>query len=606
MREAAAKKAEDARHFENDEKILDQINEQISSAETSVNKPAERPEQEVAAGAQIVERVQKENVKTKAEDHPLLKREKAKLKKLEKEQTEIADRLESITGMSPDEAYEKLVLNAGFMGRIKRGLAKLANVPTYKLLEQWLELGKKVEESSSYIQGVKPDAMQIRKGRYLRAGGAERGEEIAEAAIGRELAREYSAQHGPLTEESLGLDEVSEAAPVEAATEQVLTKEEMKDVKRLNDMFYGMLGMEGEVENATNEQLLESLSDLEDRLARYEESVESVFSRNLDSTNEELGDIAVKADNQLKALQAAFQKRRADLQQQIRGAGKGKRTMGVVLTPGRSSGGTSFGASAMDRRAVASRRAESSEVSEEEWQAKLDKYRSEYEASQQEIRAQEEASKTAATEVAEAPVEAVTEEPAVLSEDEQIERVASDFKQGIVRDAEGNIITDEKIIKAKRPRSRVPARLPTSGSSTERAMQKAAPVELYERPEPSTEDPRLAFQRERANDIKKVREQYAKAAEVWNEATAKLQGLDDEERDALKEIFGTFDIATAYTLDRAAFDMDNANQDTKNRLEKADAILNPKQENGSIIIDPEYLKEVKALKKKNKTNKKAA
>ena len=155
------------------------------------------------AGERIKAGVQAE--RASAETDPARKRAIAKLKKLEAEHEETGKRLRDLTGMEPEDAYEKLVLNGGFMARIKRGLAELANVPTYKLLDSWVESGKKLEEVDREVVGTKPDIGHVQKAKGLSGRANEEME--TKSAIGRDDARIYRKKNEmkPLdTSESVG------------------------------------------------------------------------------------------------------------------------------------------------------------------------------------------------------------------------------------------------------------------------------------------------------------------------------------------------------------------------------------------------------------------
>jgi len=307
------------------------------------------PKQELAeAGEEIAAGMRAE--RKAAEMDPARKRAANKLKKLEAEQDATAQRLRDLTGMEPEDAYEKLVLNAGFMGRIRRGLAGLANVPTYGLLDAWFEKGKEIETVSAEVYGSK-----------------------------------------------------------------------------------------------------------------------------------------VQPEHEFKVRGKKMMKREPD-------------------------------------------------------------------------------------------------------EDDVAEAIEADYKQGIVRDAEGNVIEDEKKVRAKRPMSRVGMRKVsmTAGGTVEEAMSKGGRVELYQGEGSSTElppvaetvkpaeaveeDPFIEYQKERAADINVVRKEYPRAAEIWNSINARLQSMEQIALLDLSEVFGTRDIATAYTLDRAFYDMDG-DQEAKARLAKADKLM---------------------------------
>lgn len=307
-----------------------------------------------------------------AETDPARTRSMARLKKIEGEHFKIGQELRDVTGMNPDEAYEKLVLNAGFMGRIRRGLASLANVPTYKLLDQWFETGKKVEEAQNEVVGVNASAEQRFKARGKR---------------------------------------------------------QMIDVE-----------------------------------------------------------------------QAA--------------------------------------AEATDRE--------------------------------------------------------------FMKENPEVAAIEEDYKKGIVRDAEGTVIDDEKKIRTKRPMSRVPGRkVSMSSGGISDAMSRAEPVRLYQPEGPSREMPEeakteqesvtLEYQKERAADINTVRKEYPRAAELWNSIASRLQGMEQAQLDQLQEVFGTRDLATAYVLDRAFYDMDG-DQEAKARIAEADKIM------GIEEVSPKKVR-LKAVKK---------
>jgi len=566
-----------------------EINEEAAKAKESVGQKIAKREQKKIASA---------------ESDPYLKEEVKKLNKLQAEQKEISDRLESLTGMTADEAYENLVLKSGFMGRIKRGLASMANIPTYKLLDEWLALSRKTEESQRLIDGVKPDLLQQRRGRYQRAKAEGPSEEmLVKRALEREAAREYAEEHGPLTEESLGLDQVnvqeqqssealpemlseedqeieriaadykegivrdadgevitderairrprpaglvnyggragtstsfgevggrrglttrgSEQAPAvteeewqaqleanrqayEASQREIasqkriteeekpstpeLTKQELLAIQRFDQMFKDMQGLQAEIEAATDEQALESQNSFNERMALFDKEIEALIEKNNNSTSEELFESAKRADEELKKLKDAYQKKYAALQQSARSAGKGQRRTGITLSSGRTSGGRSFGASAMDRRATISTRPEQPSVTEADWQTELAKNQQEYEASKQEDR--------------------------------------------------------------------------------------------------------LAYQRQNANEIASIRTEYPQAAEEWNKINTKLQELDQEDRDELSSIFGTSDIATAYTLNLARKDL-KGDKNAESLIDKANTLLGINKPNQKIVIDPEYLKEVR-------------
>lgn len=305
---------------------------------------------------EVGERIQ-ENVRAErasAETDPARKRSLAKLKKLEAEHAATGNRLRDLTGMEPEDAYEKLVLNGGFMTRIRRGLAKLANVPTYDLLDSWIESGKKMEEVDREVMGVKPDLMQ--------------------------------------------------------------------------------------------------------------------------------------------SLSAKGKRQRIDVEEAAQ--------------------------QATDREFIA--------------------------------------------------------------ENPEVAAIDQDYKSGVVRNAEGGVIQDEKEIRAKRPMSRVPSRKVSMGTgSISDAMSRAEPVRLYQPEAESPSMPKvvkeeesvtLEFQKERAADINTVRKEYPRAAELWNSIAARMQGMEQDQLDALQEVFGTRDLATAYVLDRAFYDMDG-DQEAKARIAEADKIM---------------------------------
>jgi hypothetical protein len=305
---------------------------------------------------EVGERIQ-ENVRAErasAETDPARKRSLAKLKKLEAEHAATGNRLRDLTGMEPEDAYEKLVLNGGFMTRIRRGLAKLANVPTYDLLDTWIESGKKLEEVDREVMGVKPDLMQ--------------------------------------------------------------------------------------------------------------------------------------------SLSAKGKRQRIDVEEAAQ--------------------------QATDREFIA--------------------------------------------------------------ENPEVAAIDQDYKSGVVRNAEGAVIQDEKEIRAKRPMSRVPSRKVVMGSGgISDAMSRAEPVRLYQPGAESRSMPKvvkeeesvtLEFQKERAADINTVRKEYPRAAELWNSIAARMQGMEQDQFDALQEVFGTRDLATAYVLDRAFYDMDG-DQEAKARIAEADKIM---------------------------------
>lgn len=192
--------------------------------------------------------------------------------------------------------------------------------------------------------------------------------------------------------------------------------------------------------------------------------------------------------------------------------------------------------------------------------------------------------------VAKAKAKADAERAAMKSPEEQeIENIEADFKKGVVRNAEGGVIEDEKQIRAKRPMSRVSGRRVSmsAGGSVVESMAKAESVPVYQPGEEAQEMPRmrktkveapaeenelLKFQKERAADINVVRKEYPRAAEVWNSIATRLQGMEKDQLDGLSEIFGTRDIATAYVLDRAFNDMDG-DKAAFARLQEADKIL---------------------------------
>jgi hypothetical protein len=306
-----------------------------------------------------------------AEMDPARKRSLARLKKMEGEHYNIGLRLHDLTGMTPDEAYEKLVLNAGMLGRIRRGLANLANVPTYKLLDEWFETGKKVEALQNEVTGIKPDL-----GQQIRARGKSQMLEVEEAA-----------------------------------------------------------------EQAT------------DRL--------------------------------------------------------------------------------------------------------------------------------------------------YMQENPDVAAIDADYKKGVVRDAEGAVIEDEKKIRAKRPQSRVPARIASTGTPTiEQAVSSRAarvePIEMEESGRMSDAEVKLAidaqeYQKSRSAEINTVRKEYLRAAELWNSIQSRLQGTENERLDRLYEVYGTRDIATAYVLDRAFYDMDG-DQEAKARLDRADKILGIQEVSPAKKVRPKMVK----------------
>jgi hypothetical protein len=306
----------------------------------------------VEVGERIQANVRAE--RASAETDPARKRSLAKLKKLEAEHAATGNRLRDLTGMEPEDAYEKLVLNGGFMTRIRRGLAKLANVPTYDLLDSWIESGKKMEEVDREVMGVKPDLMQ--------------------------------------------------------------------------------------------------------------------------------------------SLSAKGKRQRIDVEEAAQ--------------------------QATDREFIA--------------------------------------------------------------ENPEVAAIDQDYKSGVVRNAEGGVIQDEKEIRAKRPMSRVPSRKVSMGTgSISDAMSRAEPVRLYQPEAESPSMPKdvkeeesvtLEFQKERAADINTVRKEYPRAAELWNSIAARMQGMEQDQLDALQEVFGTRDLATAYVLDRAFYDMDG-DQEAKARIAEADKIM---------------------------------
>lgn len=142
---------------------------------------------QLKAGAKIKAGVQRE--RESAELDPARKSAMANLKKLEAEHEELGKQLRNLTDMDPQDAYEKLVLNGGFMLRMKRGLAKLANDPTYEVLDNWIESGKKVEEADRLIVGAKPDFGQTSKAKSLRNRADE--ETVTKAAGDRATASAY-------------------------------------------------------------------------------------------------------------------------------------------------------------------------------------------------------------------------------------------------------------------------------------------------------------------------------------------------------------------------------------------------------------------------------
>jgi len=347
-----------------DKEWAERIKQDIEKTEAKRAEKARKPKLEIATeqeertfvGKQIQQDIRSE--RKSAETDPARKRSLASLKKLEGEHYNIGLELRDLTGLTPDEAYEKLVLNAGFMGRIKRGMATLAGVKTYKLLDDWFETGKKVEVLQNEVVGIPPNAEQGSRARGKR--------------------------------------------------------------------------------------------------------------------------------NMVNVEEAAAQ--------------------------------------ATDRIFV--------------------------------------------------------------EENPEVAAIDADFKQGIVRDAEGAVIDDEKKIRAKRPMSRVPSRKVSMGTgSLADSMAKADRVQLYQPDEASRElptqrapkveapvDPIMEFQKERSNDINVVRKEYPRAAEIWNSISTRLQSLEESQVTALSGIFGTRDISTAYVLDRAFYDMDG-DQEAKARIQQADKIL---------------------------------
>ncbi|QQR61301.1 hypothetical protein IPH19_02485 [Candidatus Uhrbacteria bacterium] len=315
-------------------------------------KEVQSKQERAEAGKRIQANVSAE--RASAETDPARKRSLAKLKKLEAEHAATGNRLRDLTGMEPEDAYEKLVLNGGFMTRIRRGLAKLANVPTYDLLDSWIESGKKLEEVDREVMGVKPDLMQ--------------------------------------------------------------------------------------------------------------------------------------------SLSAKGKRQRIDVEEAAQ--------------------------QATDREFIA--------------------------------------------------------------ENPEVAAIDQDYKSGVVRNAEGGVIQDEKEIRAKRPMSRVPSRKVSMGTgSISDAMSRAEPVRLYQPEAESPSMPKdvkeeesvtLEFQKERAADINTVRKEYPRAAELWNSIAARMQGMEQDQLDALQEVFGTRDLATAYVLDRAFYDMDG-DQEAKARIAEADKIM---------------------------------
>ena len=315
-------------------------------------KEVQSKQERAEAGKRIQANVSAE--RASAETDPARKRSLAKLKKLEAEHAATGNRLRDLTGMEPEDAYEKLVLNGGFMTRIRRGLAKLANVPTYDLLDSWIESGKKLEEVDREVMGVKPDLMQ--------------------------------------------------------------------------------------------------------------------------------------------SLSAKGKRQRIDVEEAAQ--------------------------QATDREFIA--------------------------------------------------------------ENPEVAAIDQDYKSGVVRNAEGGVIQDEKEIRAKRPMSRVPSRKVSMGTgSISDAMSRAEPVRLYQPEAESPSMPKvvkeeesvtLEFQKERAADINTVRKEYPRAAELWNSIAARMQGMEQDQLDAMQEVFGTRDLATAYVLDRAFYDMDG-DQEAKARIAAADKIM---------------------------------
>jgi hypothetical protein len=355
-------------------------------------KKAREIAREATASERIAANVQTE--RASAETDPARKRAIARVKKLESEQAATAQLLRDLTGMEPEDAYEKLVLNAGFWGRIQRGMAALANTPTYKMLDYWHETGSKLEEANREVMGVKPDYGQEMRASGLRNRADE--EMVTKAAIGREDARAFRRAQG--------------MKPLDTS-------------KRVGE---------------TSDEVL-----MEDQ------------------------------------------------------------PMGPMT-----------------------------------------------------------------------------------KEDAEIAQIDADYFTGKVRDAEGNIITDEKKIRAKRPMSRVPGRKVSMGSGgVADAMSRAEGVRLYQpgaetpsmpemarQEQPAEENVLLEYQKERATDINTVRKQYPRAAELWNSIASRLQGIEQSQFAELQGVFGTRDLATAYVLDRAFYDMDG-NQESKARLAQADKIL---------------------------------
>lgn len=192
--------------------------------------------QRARVGERIRSDVQAE--RAAAEMDPARKRSIAKLKKLEAEHAATGDRLQALTGLKPEEAYEKLVLNGGFMARIKRGIAKLGNDPTYELLDTWIESGKKMEEVDREVTGPNPDfGHEVRvRGLSMRADEAM----VTEAAIGRDEARRFRKAEGmkPLNT-SRPVAEAPDATLMEDIPRGPKTEEDTELEKLSSDYFTG-------------------------------------------------------------------------------------------------------------------------------------------------------------------------------------------------------------------------------------------------------------------------------------------------------------------------------------------------------------------------------